>query len=154
MNRSLFTQCLTSCVVPLIVSSIGVMSAPAMAQSPSLSGNWRLTSMAETALPTPMVPSDELTVDFAGDRVSGSGGCNRFTGGYEVKGEQLSIRALASTKIACEPEKMSQEARYLTALQDAQRYEIDDQGQLSIFYQNKQGSGVLRFTSRTVQGLW
>ena len=154
MNRNLFTQCLTSCVIPLIVSSVGVMSAPAMAQSPSLSGSWRLTSMAETALPTPMVPSGELTVDFAVDRVSGSGGCNRFMGGYEVKGEQLSIRTLASTRMACERDKMSQEARYLAALQGAQRYEMNAQGQLSIFYQTEQGSGVLRFTSLAVRGLW
>ena len=153
MNQNLFTQCLTGCVIPLIVSSVGVMSAHAMA-SPSLSGSWRLTSMAETALPTPMVPSDELTVDFAGDRVSGSGGCNRFMGGYEVKGEQLSIKTLASTRKACEQDKMGQESRYLTALQGAQRYEMNDEGQLSIFYQTKQGSGVLRFTTRAIRGLW
>lgn len=110
--------------------------------------------MAETALPTPMVPSDELTVDFAGDRVSGSGGCNRFMGGYEVKGKQLSIGTLASTRKACEQDKMGQESRYLTALQGAQRYEINDLGQLSIFYLTQQGSGVLRFTSRAVRGLW
>ncbi|MBE9013905.1 META domain-containing protein [Pseudanabaenaceae cyanobacterium LEGE 13415] len=125
-----------------------------MAQSPSLSGSWRLTSMAETALPTPMVPSGELTVDFAGDRISGSGGCNRFTGGYEAKGEQLIIGTLGSTRKACESGKMDQEMRYLMALQGAQRYEINSRGELSIFYETEQNSGVLRFTSSAVRGLW
>lgn len=145
MNHNLFNQCLTGSIVLPILSSIGVMSAHAKALP---SGNWRLTSMAETALPTPMVPSDELTVDFAGDRVSGAGGCNRFMGGYKVKGEQLSIGTLASTRKACEQDKMGQESQYITALQGARRYEINDRGQLSIFYQTQQGSGVLRFTSR------
>lgn len=125
-----------------------------MAQmSPSIQGNWRLANMSEDATPTPMVPSEELTADFSGDRLSGSGGCNRFMGGFQTQGNQLTIEPLASTFKACETPIMEQEARYLAALQGAQRYEVNDQG-LQIFYQTAQGSGVLRFTSQAVRALW
>ncbi|WP_420717335.1 META domain-containing protein [Leptolyngbya sp. NK1-12] len=39
---------------------------------------------------------------MAGDRLLGSGGYNRFVGGYQTEGDQLSIEPLASTKMACE----------------------------------------------------
>jgi heat shock protein HslJ len=97
-----------------------------------------------------MVPpqTTELTADFSGDRISGSGGCNRFTGGFKTQGQQLSIGPLASTFMACEESVMTQETRYLTALQGAQRYEIDDQKQLTIVYQTEKTSGVLRFMAQ------
>ncbi len=125
-----------------------------MAQtSPSIQGSWRLANMSEDAAPTPMLPSEDLTADFSGDRLSGSGGCNRFMGGFKTQDNQLTIEPLASTFKACETPIMDQEARYLGALQGAQRYEVNDQG-LQIFYQTAQGSGVLRFTSQTVRALW
>ncbi|MEX0269647.1 META domain-containing protein [Leptolyngbyaceae cyanobacterium UHCC 1019] len=65
---------------------------------------------------------------------------------------QLSIGALASTGRACE-QSMDQEFQYLKVLQGAQRYEVDNQG-LQIFYKTAQESGILRFTSQTVRGLW
>lgn len=123
-------------------------------QSSPLIGNWRLTNMTESSAPTPMVPSAELTADFVGNRISGSGGCNRFMGSYQTQGEQLTIGELASTFKACEEPIMNQEFKYLTALQGAQRYEVNDQRELTIFYQTEQESGVLRFISQGVRSLW
>lgn len=126
---------------------------PQVAQASPLSGSWRLISMAGIE---PGVPSQDvmLTADFAGDRLSGSGGCNRFIGRYQATGNQLSISPLASTERACEGFLMDQEFRYLTALQGAQRYEIDPQGNLMISYQNERESGELRFAPIAVRGLW
>lgn len=153
----------------LVVGCIGVAVAPPviaqhssretlllMAQSSSITGSWRLVNMAESSTPTPMLPSPdtELTAEFSDDRLSGSGGCNRFMGGYKTEGDQLSIDPLASTRMACEETVMAQETRYLTALQGAQRYEVDNQGQLTIFYQTEQESGVLHFTSQSARALW
>jgi heat shock protein HslJ len=103
-----------------------------------------------------MVPSQniELTADFSDNRLSGSGGCNRFMGSYQTDGEQLSIGPLASTFKACEESLMNQEMRYLSALQGAQRYELNSQGYLTIAYQTAQESGVLRFVPQTVRALW
>jgi heat shock protein HslJ len=135
-----------------------VAQAPAaVAQAPtSIQGNWRLVNMTEPPFPTPMVlpPTPELTADFAGDRIAGSGGCNRFSGGYTTQGnQQLSIGPLASTFKACAEPIMTMETKYLTALQGAQRYEVNQDG-LQIFYQTPQGSGVLRFTARAIPALW
>jgi len=125
-----------------------------MAQSSSLAGSWRLVYMGETTSPTVLPQTTELTTNFEGDRISGSGGCNRFTGSYQTDADALSIGALASTRMACEESVMSQETKYLAALQGAKRYEVTNQGDLQLFYQTAQESGVLRFTSQTVRALW
>ena len=126
-----------------------------MAQSSSIAGSWRLVNMTVGDSPMPMVPSSTagLTADFTGDRVAGSGGCNRFKGGFQVADNQLQIGPLASTFKACAEPVMKQERQYLTALQGAQRYELTQDG-LEIFYQTGQGSGVLRFVPQGVRALW
>jgi len=155
-------------VVGAIASATGVTAAsPAIAQSPSartlplqmaqvssLSGSWRLVIMGEPTSPGVVPQATKLTAEFSDGHISGSGGCNRFMGGYHTQGDQLSIGPLASTFMACEQPVMGQEMKYLAALQGAQRYEIDRQGQLTIFYRTEQESGVLRFTTQTVRALW
>lgn len=161
-----FNQLLTGCAV-IGIGFIGIpttnvaMAQPTsnkapfiMAQSSAIAGSWRLVSMGATASPTVPPQTTELTTNFEGDRISGSGGCNRFTGTYQTESNKLSIGALASTRMACEESMMNQETKYLTALQGAQRYEVNSQGELQIFYQTAQESGVLRFTSQTVRALW
>lgn len=126
---------------------------PQVAQARPLGGAWRLVSMAGIE---PGVPSQDmrLTAEFSGDRLSGFGGCNQFTGRYQTTGSQLSVSPLASTQRACEGFLMDQEFRYLTALQGARRYEIDPQGNLVVSYQNERESGELRFAPVAVRGLW
>ncbi|HIK14673.1 MAG TPA: META domain-containing protein [Leptolyngbyaceae cyanobacterium M33_DOE_097] len=129
-----------------------------MAQSSSaIAGKWRLVNMTEGDSPMPMVlpRSPEVTAEFEGDRLYGSGGCNRFNGGFETSDGSLAIGPLASTFKACEEAIMQQETKYLQALQGAQRYEVNRDG-LQIFYQTEQGSGVLRFVAQTssVRALW
>lgn len=162
---------LSSCIVTLIVGLVGITSINSvvaqqttknptspyeMVQFSSLKGSWRLANMAESNLPTPMVPPQEteLTANFSQGRITGSGGCNRFMGSYEIKGDRLTINQLASTFKACQEPIMNQESKYMKALQGAQRFELDDKGQLTIYYQSEQESGVLRFTSKNVRGLW
>jgi heat shock protein HslJ len=165
----LFNRQATAYIVMLITGVIGVTAASAvlaqpflkndlplqMAQSSPLTGTWRLANMTVSNTPTPMLPapSTELTAEFAGDRISGSGGCNRFMGGFQTQGEQLSVGPLASTFKACEQSIMDQEMRYLKALEGAERYEVNDQG-LTISYRTEQEAGVLRFTAVTARGLW
>jgi len=149
-------------MIGLIIGGLGMAIAPPllaqtppihMAQSSSLDGTWRLTVMGEPTSPGVVPQATELTAEFAGDRLFGSGGCNRFMGGFQTEGDQLTVGPLASTSMACEEPVMDQEARYLAALQGAQRYEVDGQN-LAIFYETEQESGVLRFTRQPVRGLW
>ena len=41
------------------------------------------------------------TLEFAKQRVSGSDGCNRFSGSYETDGSSLTFGPLAGTQMAC-----------------------------------------------------
>lgn len=146
----------TVVALPVIAQQLSSDIPLQMAQTSSIAGNWRLANMTAGDLPTPMVPSAdiELTADFADGRITGSGGCNRFMGGYELDDDRLTVGPLASTFKACEEPIMNQEMLYLNALQGAQRYELDPQGNLTIVYQTEQGSGVLRFVPQTVRALW
>ncbi|NJK34567.1 MAG: META domain-containing protein [Oscillatoriales cyanobacterium SM2_2_1] len=46
------------------------------------------------------------------DRVAGSGGCNRFSGGFTLKGDRLTLGPLAATKRACLGDRMIQENEF------------------------------------------
>lgn len=121
-----------------------------MAQAASaLTGSWRLADVGDPTSPTVIPQTTELTAEFSDGRISGSGGCNRFMGGYTAENGQLSISHLASTFMACEESVMKQEAEYLAALQGAQQYAIDDQGLLTIFYKTDRELGILHFVAAT-----
>lgn len=66
-----------------------------------------------------VVIGNEITAVFGEDgSLSGSAGCNNYSGTYEVDGENMTIGPLAVTQMFCEqPEgTMEQEAEYLAAL--------------------------------------
>ncbi len=73
-----------------------------------------------------VLAGSELTAVFGSDgTLSGSSGCNTFTGEYTVDGEKITVGPLATTMMACEEDVMTQEAQYLTALQSAAVYSIE-----------------------------
>lgn len=71
-----------------------------------------------------------ITFDKKG-RVFGDSGCNRFTGGYKVKGDRITIGPLASTMMFCEG-RMDAEAIFLNKLQAAVSFQATD-AKLKIF---------------------
>lgn len=58
-----------------------------------------------------------------GMRVQGFGGCNRFFGGYELKGQNLRFNKMGMTRIAC-IDGMDQEQAFLKALEATVRWNI------------------------------
>ena len=78
-------------------------------------------------------------------RASGSGGCNRFAGGYLLDGARLAFEPLASTRMACEPEVMQAESDFFAALARTARFRIDE-GELVLL--DDAGTEVLRLISR------
>jgi putative lipoprotein len=69
----------------------------------------------------------QSTITFGADgRAHGSGGCNRFTGGYTLEGNSLRFGAMASTNMACVPAAMDQEQRFHAALAAVQGYRIEN----------------------------
>ncbi len=81
---------------------------------------------AKSAFVSPIVDTS-LTALFGPDgSVSGSSGCNTFTGSYTVDGDKLTIGPLASTRKFCSPDEvMTQEADYLAALGSSVSFQND-----------------------------
>ena len=74
-----------------------------------------------------------LTLRLDSGRVSGSAGCNSFSGTYRSRGgDKLEFGPLAATRIACDPQLMEQEARYLSILDAAESYNRYGDGGVSI----------------------
>lgn len=57
-----------------------------------------------------------LTLAFAPGQISGSTGCNRFTGPAKVENGKLVSGPLATTRMMCPPDKMRAEAELLDFL--------------------------------------
>ena len=49
--------------------------------------------------------------------VFGTGGCNRFRGGWEQKGSAIKLGPLAGTMMMCEPAKLESERKLLRTLE-------------------------------------
>lgn len=91
-------------------------------------GEWIATGiLTGDAFASPL-PGTTLTATFARDgALSGSGGCNRYTGSYTAEAGTIEITPPASTRMACAtPEGvMGQEATYLALLPQAASYRSD-----------------------------
>lgn len=92
---------------------------------------------------TSLVAATELTVEFGADgTVSGSAGCNSFTGSYAVDdADGIAFTPLATTRKMCPGEDvMGQESQFLVALANATTWEIrgdrlqlrDNEGSLQV----------------------
>lgn len=71
--------------------------------------------------------TEEVTAMFGADgTISGSGGCNTYSGQYTTSGaDQITIGALASTKMACPEPAMQIEQMYFAALGNVSTYQIE-----------------------------
>jgi heat shock protein HslJ len=71
--------------------------------------------------------TEKVTAAFGADgTLSGSGGCNTYTGSYTTAGsDEITIGALAATEMACEEPAMQIEQQYFAALGNVTTYQID-----------------------------
>jgi heat shock protein HslJ len=74
-----------------------------------------------------VVDRARISIAFDGrGRVAGSGGCNRFAGGYTLEGAALRFGQLAGTMMACVPALGEQEQRFHVALAEVRAWRIDN----------------------------
>ena len=103
--------------VVLAVGTAGVTMGVDLAGS-----EWRPSFMSATELPAGI----KMQVEFQPDgRITGSGGCNRFFGGYTVSGNHIKIGPLASTRKGC-PGLIKVEATFFATLQAASSFAQTD----------------------------
>jgi heat shock protein HslJ len=85
-----------------------------------LLGTWLVDSFATgTGSVTAPLEGTRLDVVFGIASVGGSSGCNSFSGTYGTNGSLVRIGRLATTRMACEPAVMDQEAAFIEALEGA-----------------------------------
>ncbi len=135
-------------ILAFAFGAVGIgQGAIAATPTASLDGTmWKLISWTES-LP---IGDTAITTGFAKDRISGSSGCNRFTGGYQVKEHSLTInKNLASTRMACPEPKMKLEAKFLSILPGAQQFMLTPKGNLQIVYKTPEGLGLMTFAPET-----
>lgn len=94
---------------------------------PTLEGDWSVTGYnTGTEAVTSLLDGTTITLAFGQDgTVSGSGGCNDFSGSYEAGDGDLTIGALAVTGRAClEDGVMEQESQFLAALEASESWTV------------------------------
>jgi heat shock protein HslJ len=86
--------------------------------------SWKLTRLGDSSVHAPSKKREAyFLLDPANHRVSGSGGCNRLMGTYEVKGDELKFGRMASTMMAC-PDGMETEQAFLKSLGQVSKWKI------------------------------
>jgi putative lipoprotein len=87
---------------------------------------WHLVELnGKAAVPSDPARRPWIRFNDAEHRVEGSGGCNRASGPYTLKGSALHFGALVSTKMACIDTALNrQEQMMLDALDRTDRFDI------------------------------
>jgi heat shock protein HslJ len=67
----------------------------------------------------------QLALEATENRYSGSAGCNRMTGGFELDGDSLHFKPGAMTMMACPGPLMKQKQAFIAVLQSVTTYKIN-----------------------------
>jgi heat shock protein HslJ len=81
---------------------------------------WRLVALDGLPVEGHAVP----VLVFRDGTVHGDGGCNRYSAGAELEGDEIRLGKVSSTRRACEPRIQDLEDRYLELLGTARRVEL------------------------------
>lgn len=73
----------------------------------------------------------QLSLRTASQHLTGFAGCNTLSGRYTQRGTSIALKPLATTRMACEPEVMQQETRFLQTLAIVDSYRVEGR-QLSL----------------------
>ena len=108
---------------------LGMMILTACASSGAQQGGeltgkvWAVTELTGK----PLVADTGISAEFTADgKVSGSAGCNRYSGTYTISGSNITFSSpMASTMMMCDQAIMDQESAYLKVLGEAKTYAVN-----------------------------
>ena len=118
--------------VPLLIGVVAMLAGCSLIGDDTANGglgntSWTVVSIA--GQPTP--PDARPTMTFApGGTVSGSGGCNQYTGSFHTDGDRITVGPVSSTLMGCEGERGQVEAAFLSGLQGATTWRQGGDGNL------------------------
>jgi heat shock protein HslJ len=106
--------------------------------------------LSEIGRGEPVPDAAEITILFHDDKVTGTGGCNRYFAAVtgDVPGE-LTFSGMGATRMACPESAMDLERRYLNILAGASSYSFLG-GRLVLGCDTDDGPAVLIFTRREI----
>lgn len=112
-------------VAPADISVAGLATNQQPENNNILAGSsWQIEDVDSGGI----IDKANLTVNFGEEGwVSGSSGCNSYTGGYSVNGYELELGELAATMMACPEAIMDLESKFLDVLGGAIDFSIDGQ---------------------------
>jgi copper homeostasis protein (lipoprotein) len=91
---------------------------------------------------SPGRPQELLQLATDSEGLSGTNGCNRLLGGFQLTGDQLRFSQLVSTKIVCTADVIAFEQQYLKALDQVRQWNIDKR---SLLLQDGAGRSLLLY---------
>lgn len=104
-------------------------ASPAETQASVVETQWNLVELNGSSV---SVPASEgqvyIYLQEDGDKLSGSDGCNRFFGSYDLSGSSLQFHSVAQTMMACRGAFAEREAELIAALKLVTSYQISDNG--------------------------
>ena len=112
---------LAGLAAPVLILATACAMPGAPATAPLVGSEWRLEDLGGAAV----LDRVEATLGFPeAGRVAGNGSCNRFFGSYTLMSDRIAIGQMGATRMACAGPVGEQEARYLAALEKAERVEV------------------------------
>jgi putative lipoprotein len=93
-----------------------------------------------------VIDNAHSTIMFEADgKLSGSGGCNNFSGQAKVDGYKMEIGPLAATQRACVPALSDQEQKFFQAITNTRSFEIDE-GREKLILKDSSGAPIVRLS--------
>jgi heat shock protein HslJ len=109
-------------LLPLVALVLAACGDDGGAETTPLEGTtWTLVRVDGTDA----VPDATAQLTLEDGQASGSSGCNSFSGGYTLDGDQISFGPLGATQMACEEPLMTQEATVFAILGTSASYAIE-----------------------------
>lgn len=124
---------------------VEVVSKTAVADNSPISflnGDWVLTELTVDGQTITLPTGAEVTLTIDGDQVSGSAGCNTFTGTATLADGAASFGPLATTRKACPEEVMAVETAVLQLFANATTY---SDGRVNLILSSQDGSSTATF---------
>ena len=104
-----------------------------------------ILSLAGTSWAMPDQPKQ--FVEFNASKISGNAGCNRFNGSFGQNGTTVEMGRLATTRMACGPAIMIEEAKFLHGLEHSTSFEISG---TTLLLKSAAGDVILKLNRKDV----
>ncbi len=116
-----------------------------LATNEVLNTYWKLAELGDAPALAGDAPQEaHLRLMAEGSRATGSTGCNRLIGPFQLERDRLRLGPLATTRMACvDPARARQEQEYLRALEATERVAVVD-GRLTLYAGERE---LARFTA-------